>query len=78
MERLENELTEDAKRIKALEDDLREVLNLMRLIGALMQSTASGMAEEKAAIEFETQLKAALQKHGLERDEQLRPEGEVQ
>jgi hypothetical protein len=36
-------------------------------IAAFVPRPVSGMAEEKAAIEFETQLRATLQKHGIER-----------
>jgi hypothetical protein len=41
--------------------------NLVRLLAAFVPRPFSGMVEEKAAIEFETQLRAVLQKHGIER-----------
>ena len=44
-----------------------ELANLMRLHALFVPRPVSGMAEEKTAIQFETQLRAALQKHGLER-----------
>jgi hypothetical protein len=50
-----------------LQVDVGELANLMRLLAFFVPRPVSGMAEEKAAIEFETQLRAALQKHGIER-----------
>jgi hypothetical protein len=63
----ENAITEDAKEIKRLKVDVWELANLMRLLAMFVPRPVSGMAEEKAAIQFETQLRAALQKHGIER-----------
>jgi hypothetical protein len=67
LERHENAITEDAKEIRRLKVDVWELANLMRLLAAFVPRPVSGMAEEKAAIEFETQLRATLQKHGIER-----------
>jgi len=50
-----------------LKTDVWELLNLVRLLDVFVQRPVSGMAEEKAGIEFETRLQAALQKHGIER-----------
>jgi hypothetical protein len=69
VERHEDALTEDVKQIKSLKDDLRELLNLMRLLGVFVQRPVSGMEEEKAAIEFDTRLRAMLEKHGVARFE---------
>jgi hypothetical protein len=67
LERHENAITEDAKEIRRLKVDVWELANLMRLLAAFVPRPVSGMAEEKAAIEFETQLRATLQKHRIER-----------
>jgi hypothetical protein len=67
LERHENAITEDAKEIRRLKVDVWELANFMRLLAAFVPRPVSGMAEEKAAIEFETQLRATLQKHGIER-----------
>jgi hypothetical protein len=58
---------EDAKEIRRLKVDGWELANLMRLLAMFVPRPVSGMAEEKEAIEFETQLRATLQKHGIER-----------
>jgi hypothetical protein len=58
---------EDAKEIRGLKVDVWELSNLVRLLAAFVPRPVSGMVEEKAAIEFETQLHAVLQKHGIER-----------
>ena len=47
--------------------DVWELANLMRLLALVVPRPVSGIAGEKAAIEFETQLRGALQKHGIER-----------
>jgi hypothetical protein len=65
--RHEDAVTEDAKEIKGLKVDVWELSNLVRLLAAFVPRPVSGMVEEKAAIEFETQLRAVLQKHGIER-----------
>jgi hypothetical protein len=49
-----------------LKVDVWELSNLVRLLAAFVPRPVSGMVEEKAAIEFETQLQAVLQKHGFE------------
>jgi hypothetical protein len=49
-----------------LKVDVWELSNLVRLLAAFVPRPASGMVEEKASIEFETQLQAVLQKHGIE------------
>ena len=67
VERHENAVTEDAKEIRALKVDVWELSNLVRLLAAFVPRPVSGMVEKKAAIEFETQLQAVLQKHGIER-----------
>jgi hypothetical protein len=67
VERHEDAVTEDAKEIRELKTDVWELLNLVRLLDVFVQRPVSGMAEEKAGIEFETRLQAALQKHGIER-----------
>jgi hypothetical protein len=50
-----------------LKVDVWELSNLVRLLAAFVPRPVSGMVEEKAAIEFETQLHAVLLKHGIER-----------
>jgi hypothetical protein len=67
VERHENAVTEDAKEIRGLKVDVWELSNLVRLLAAFVPRPVSGMVEEKAAIEFETQLHAVLLKHGIER-----------
>ena len=67
VERHENAVTEDAKEIRGLKVDVWELSNLVRLLAAFVPRPVSGMVEKKAAIEFETQLQAVLQKHGIER-----------
>ena len=67
VERHEDAVTEDAKEIRGLKVDVWELSNLVRLLAAFVPRPVSGMVEEKAAIEFETQLQAVLQKHGIER-----------
>jgi len=67
VERHEDAVTEDAKEIRGLKVDVWELANLMKLLAAFVPRPVSGMVEKKAAIEFETQLRAALQKHGIER-----------
>jgi len=67
VERHEDAVTEDAKEIRELKVDVWELSNLVRLLAAFVPRPVSGMVEEKAAIEFETQLQAILQKHGIER-----------
>jgi len=67
VERHEEALMEDLKEIKSLEGDVRELLNLMGLLGVFVQRPVSGMAEEQAAIEFDTRLRVLLQKHGIEK-----------
>jgi hypothetical protein len=67
VKRHEDALLEDAKEIRGLKVDAWELSNLVRLLAAFVPRPVSGMAEEKAAIEFETQLQAVLQKHGIER-----------
>jgi hypothetical protein len=44
-----------------------EKLPDVAFLAAFVPRPVSGMVEEKAAIEFETQLHAVLQKHGIER-----------
>jgi hypothetical protein len=65
VERHEDAITEDAKEIRELKADVRELLNLIRLLDAFVQRPVSGMAEQKSAIEFSTRLRAMLQKHGM-------------
>jgi hypothetical protein len=67
VERLEHALVEDVKQIKALKDDLREVLNLMRLLGAFFQRPVFGIVQENPANEFEKRLRTLLEKHGIEK-----------
>ena len=67
VKRHEDAVTEDAKEIRELKVDVWELSNLVRLLAAFVPRPVSGMVEEKAAIEFETQLRAVLQKHGIER-----------
>jgi hypothetical protein len=67
VERLEGALTEDLKEIKALKADLREVLGLMRLLGAFFERPVFGTMPENPAEEFEKRLKAMLEKHGIEK-----------
>jgi hypothetical protein len=43
-----------------------ELSNLVRLLADFVPRPVSGMVEEKAAVEFEMQLQAVLQKHGIE------------
>lgn len=69
VERHEDALTEDEKQIKSLKNDLRELFNLMGLLGVFVQRPVSGTAEEKAAIEFDTRLRAMLEKQGAARFE---------
>jgi hypothetical protein len=66
VERHEDAVTEDAKAIRRLKVDEWELSNLVRLLAAFVPRPVSGMVAEKAAIEFETQLQAVLQKHGIE------------
>ena len=66
IERHEDAVMEDAKEIRRLKVDVWELSNLVRLLAAFVPRPVSGMVEEKAAIEFETQLQAVLQKHGIE------------
>jgi hypothetical protein len=66
VKRHEDALLEDAKEITGLKVDVWELSNLVRLLAAFVPRPLSGMTEEKAAIEFETQLQAVLQKHGIE------------
>jgi hypothetical protein len=49
--------------IKELKDDLRETLNLVRLLASLVQMPAPGAEDETAATEFEARLGAMLEKH---------------
>jgi len=58
VERHEDAITEDVKEIVELKADVRELLNLIRLLDAFVQRPVSGMAEEKSAIEFSTRLRA--------------------
>ena len=67
VERHEAAVVEDTKEIRRLKVDVWELSNLVRLLAAFVPRPVSGMVEEKAAIEFETQLRAVLQKHGIER-----------
>jgi hypothetical protein len=62
VERHEDAVMEDAKEIRGLKVDVWELSNLVRLLAAFVPRPVSGMA----AIEFETQLQAVLQKHGIE------------
>jgi hypothetical protein len=66
VERHEDAVVEDAKEIRRLKVDVWELSNLVRLLAAFVPRPVSGMVGEKAAIEFETQLQAILQKHGIE------------
>jgi hypothetical protein len=66
VERHEDTVMEDAKEIRGLKVDVWELSNLMSLLAAFVPRPVSAMVEEKAAIEFETQLQAVLQKHGIE------------
>jgi hypothetical protein len=66
VKRHEDAVMEDAKEIRGLKVDVWELSNLVRLLAAFVPRPVSGMVEEKAAIEFETQLQAVLQKHGIE------------
>jgi len=52
VERHEDAITEDVKEIVELKADVRELLNLIRLLDAFVQRPVSGMAQEKSAIEF--------------------------
>jgi hypothetical protein len=67
VKRHEDAVTEDAKEIRGLKVDVWELSNLVKLLAAFVPRPVSGMVEKKAAIEFETQLHAVLQKHGIER-----------
>ena len=64
--RHEAAVVEDAKEIRRLKVDVWELSNLVRLLAAFVPRPVCGMVEEKVAIEFETQLQAVLQKHGIE------------
>jgi hypothetical protein len=66
VKRHEDALLEDAKEIRGLKVDVWELSNLVRLLAAFVPRPVFGMVEEKAGIEFETQLRAVLQKHGIE------------
>jgi hypothetical protein len=66
VKRHEDAAMEDAKEIRGLKVHVWELWNLVRLRAAFVPRPVSGMVEEKAAIEFETQLQAVLQKHGFE------------
>ena len=66
VKRHEDAVMEDAKEIRRLKVDVWELSNLVRLLAAFVPRPVSGMVEEKAVIEFETQLQAVLQKHGIE------------
>ena len=66
VERHEAAVVEDTKEIRRLKVDVWELSNLVRLLAAFVPRPVSGKVEEKAAIEFETQLQAVLQKHGIE------------
>ena len=67
VKRHEDALLEDAKEIRGLKVDVWELSNLVRLLATFVPRPVFGMVEEKAAIEFETQLQAVLQKHGIEK-----------
>jgi hypothetical protein len=66
VKRHEDAVMEDAKEIRRLKVDVWELSNLVRLLAAFVPRPVSGTVEEKTAIEFETQLQAVLQKHGIE------------
>ena len=53
--------------IRELKTDMREVLNLMRLLGAVFQRPVFGAVKGNPVDEFEKRLKAMLEKHGIER-----------
>ena len=57
---------EDAKEIRGLKVDVWELSNLVRLLAAFVPRPVFGMVEEKAAIEFETQLQAVLRERHAE------------
>jgi hypothetical protein len=57
------ELTNLSGDIKALREDVREVVELIRLLAGLVPMPASGTEEEKVAIGFETRLAVMLNRH---------------
>jgi hypothetical protein len=53
--------------IRELKTDMREVLNLMRLLGSVFQRPVFGTVKGNPVDEFEKRLTAMLEKHGIER-----------
>jgi hypothetical protein len=53
--------------LKELKTDVREMLNLMRLVGAFFRKPVFGTVEENPEKEFEKRLGAILEKHGIPR-----------
>jgi hypothetical protein len=62
-EDIEKQLSDYATEIRTLKGDVRELLDLVRLLASFVQYPASGTEEEKMAIEFESRLEGALEKH---------------
>ena len=62
-EDIEKQLSDYATEIRTLKGDVRELLDLVRLLASFVQYPASGTEEEKIAIEFESRLEGTLEKH---------------
>jgi uncharacterized coiled-coil protein SlyX len=63
----ETALAELSEEIKKLKTDVRELLNLMRLVGALFQRPIFGIVQENPEKEFEKRLRATLEEHGIQK-----------
>ena len=62
-EDIEKQLSDCATEIRTLKGDVRELLDLVRLLASFVQYPASGTEQEKIANEFESRLEGALEKH---------------
>jgi hypothetical protein len=60
---LQKKLINLSSGIRVLKEDVRELLELIRLLAGLVPMPVSGTEEEKVAIGFETRLAVMLNKH---------------
>jgi hypothetical protein len=59
----QRELINLASEIRVLKEDVRELLELIRLLAGFVPMPASGTEEEQVAIGFETRLAVMLNRH---------------
>ena len=68
LERHEAAVTEDAKEIEQLKEDIRELLSLIQLLSIFVHRQNFGTHQDAASSAFNRQLQTILGKHGIALD----------